>query len=177
MNILFIALVYPVVKYVDMSIMIWLVLVCLWMNALVGSFGHILTPAINGDIRDYQQYVSGERIDGMFAAVGLIGNVISMITGSVLPFIYNKVGLNAATAASMGYTNVYDVLYNQGYFTEEYLSKFPDGLVFVNVTRGEIAPEGELMKAFESGKLDEVFGIRMQKVMTNKGWHYYYEGD
>ncbi len=69
LNIIFIGAIYPVVKYADISIMIWLVLICLWMNALVGAFGHILTPSINGDIRDYQQYVSGERIDGMFAAV------------------------------------------------------------------------------------------------------------
>jgi len=46
--------------------------------------------------------------------------------------------------------------YNKNYFTEEYLSRFPDGLVFVNVTRGEIAPEAALKKLYESGKL---FGI------------------
>ena len=41
-------------------------------------FGRLLcqmssNPSIQGDIRDYQQYTTGERIDGMFAAVGLIG--------------------------------------------------------------------------------------------------------
>lgn len=47
-------------------------------------------------------------------------------------------------------------LYNRGYFTEEYLSRFPDGLVFINVTRGEIAPEAALLKLYKSGK---IFGI------------------
>jgi D-lactate dehydrogenase len=47
-------------------------------------------------------------------------------------------------------------LYNHGYFTEEYLSRFPDGLVFVNVTRGEIAPEAPLLKLYKTGK---IFGI------------------
>lgn len=47
-------------------------------------------------------------------------------------------------------------LYNRNYFTEEYLSRFPDGLVFVNVTRGEIAPEAPLLKLYNSGK---IFGI------------------
>lgn len=47
-------------------------------------------------------------------------------------------------------------LYNKGYFTEEYLSRFPNGLVFVNVTRGEIAPEAPLLKLYKSGK---IFGI------------------
>lgn len=128
MNILFIALVYPVVKYADMSIMIWLVMICLWFNALFGSFGHILTPSLNGDIRDYQQYITGERIDGMFAAVGLIGSVITMATSSVLPAIYEKIGFNetklkellpeivAQEGELLDPTNVYNVLYHRETF-------------------------------------------------------------
>ena len=46
--------------------------------------------------------------------------------------------------------------YNAAYFTEEYLSSFPAGLVFVNVTRGEIAPEAPLLKLYNSG---HIFGI------------------
>ncbi|MBQ7862371.1 MAG: MFS transporter [Clostridia bacterium] len=128
LNIVFIGAIYPIVKYADMSIMIWLVLICLWMNALVGAFGHILSPSINGDIRDYQQYVSGERIDGMFAAVGLIGSVITMATSSVLPAIYEKVGFNesklqellpsiiAQEGSLKDPTNVYNVLYHKETF-------------------------------------------------------------
>ena len=128
LNIIFIGAIYPIVKYADISIMIWLVLICLWMNALVGAFGHILTPSINGDIRDYQQYVSGERIDGMFAAVGLIGSVVTMITSSVLPAIYEKVGFNedklqellpliiAQEGPLKDPTNVYNVLYHRETF-------------------------------------------------------------
>ncbi len=128
LNIVFIGAIYPIVKYADMSIMIWLVLICLWMNALVGAFGHILSPSINGDIRDYQQYVSGERIDGMFAAVGLIGSVVTMATSSVLPAIYEKVGFNeeklqellpliiAQEGELTDPTNVYNVLYHRETF-------------------------------------------------------------
>ncbi len=128
LNIVFIAAVYPVVKYAGMDIMIWLVMICLWFNALVGSFAHILNPALNGDIRDYQQYVTGERIDGMFAAVGLIGSVITMATSSVLPAIYEKVGFNetklnellpviiAQEGELIDPTNVYNVLYHKETF-------------------------------------------------------------
>ena len=128
LNIIFIGAIYPIVKYADMSIMIWLVLICLWMNALVGAFGHILSPSINGDIRDYQQYVSGERIDGMFAAVGLIGSVVTMATSSVLPAIYEKVGFNEEKLQELlpliiaqegpldDPTNVYNVLYHKETF-------------------------------------------------------------
>lgn len=78
---------------------IWFVLICLWFNALMGSFAHILNPSIQADIRDYQQYKTGERIDGMFAAVTSIGTIITLITSSVLPFIYEKGGITKENAA------------------------------------------------------------------------------
>ncbi len=78
---------------------IWMVLICLWFNALMGSFAHILNPSIQADIRDYQQYKTGERIDGMFAAVTSIGTIITLITSSVLPFIYEKGGITKENAA------------------------------------------------------------------------------
>ena len=46
--------------------------------------------------------------------------------------------------------------YNKDYFTYDYLSQFQDGLVFVNVTRGDIAPEANLLKLYQSGK---IFGL------------------
>ncbi len=128
LNIVFLALIYPVVKHANMDIMIWLVMICLWFNALVGSFAHILTPSLNGDIRDYQQYITGERIDGMFAAVGLVGSVITMATSSVLPAIYKKIGFNegklnellpeiiAQEGELLDPTNVYNVLYHRETF-------------------------------------------------------------
>lgn len=86
-NIFFIAALYP---FIDS---IWLVLIFLYLNGIVGSFAHVLDPSIQADIRDYQQYVTGERIDGMFAAVGLIGSLITLGTSSVLPAIYKAYGI------------------------------------------------------------------------------------
>lgn len=118
LNIGLIAFMLPVVKMTGSPNIIWFLLVCTFINTFISALGHFLTPCVNADIRDYQQYISGERIDGMFAAVGLIGNIISVATGSVLPMIYSRVGLNKATAISLGYdgSNVYDVLYNHEYF-------------------------------------------------------------
>lgn len=105
-NILFILLMLPCLKvgYQNgqvLPISIWLVLICLYMNAFMGSFAHILNPAIQADIRDYQQYVSGERIDGMFSAVATIGTVITLATSAVLPKIYEMKGLTAENAAKV----------------------------------------------------------------------------
>lgn len=118
LNIGLITFMLPVVKMTGSPNIIWLLLVCNFINTFISALGHFLTPCVNADIRDYQQYISGERIDGMFAAVGLIGNIISVGTGSILPIIYSRVGLNKETAISLGYSgdNVYDVLFNQEYF-------------------------------------------------------------
>ncbi|MBQ8209893.1 MAG: MFS transporter [Clostridia bacterium] len=118
LNVGLIACMLPVVRMTGSAHIIWILLICTFINQFISSLGHFLTPCVNADIRDYQQYISGERIDGMFAAVGLIGNIISVATGSVLPMIYSKAGLNEATAVSLGYSasNVYDVLYNHDYF-------------------------------------------------------------
>lgn len=118
MNIIFIATMLPAVRSGQAN-SIWLLLVFTFVNQLLTSLGHFMNPSLNADIRDYQQYISGERIDGMFAAVGLIGSVITLATSSVLPAIYERAGLNKDVALSLGYdgSNVYDVLYNPEYFS------------------------------------------------------------
>lgn len=117
LNIVFIALMLPVVRMNGGGV-IWILLVFIFINQLLTSCGHFMNPSLNADIRDYQQYISGERIDGMFSAIGLIGAIITLGTSSVLPAIYEKAGLNAETAVSLGYSadNVYDVLYNPELF-------------------------------------------------------------
>lgn len=118
LNIGFIALMLPIIKMTGSPIIIWALLFITFINTFISSLGHLMNPSLQADIRDYQQYITGERIDGMFAAVGLIGNVITLATSSVLPVIYEKAGLNKTVALSLGYdgSNVYDVLYNKDYF-------------------------------------------------------------
>ena len=118
LNIGFIALMLPIVRMTCSSLIIWALLFITFVNTFISSLGHLMNPSLQADIRDYQQYITGERIDGMFAAVGLIGNVITLATSAVLPTIYEKTGLNKDVALSLGYdgSNVYDVLYNREYF-------------------------------------------------------------
>ena len=70
----------------------WLAL-CVYFNWLFGAFEQITTPAIQADIRDYHQYKTGERIDGMFATVQTIGNIVTLVTSSIIPFVYEKYGI------------------------------------------------------------------------------------
>ncbi len=101
-NIFCLAMVYPLMGS------IWTVLLCMYFNSVADSFILVLNPTIQADIRDYQHYKSGERIDGMFGAVALIGSFVTMATSSVLPAVYEKYGIYAGN----GYENMYDVLYN-----------------------------------------------------------------
>lgn len=97
-NILFILMMLLFTNEITPNLTIWLVMGCLWLNALMGSFAHILNPSIQADIRDYQQYQTGERIDGMFSAVNTIGTVLALATSSVLPFIYKQNGITTEKA-------------------------------------------------------------------------------
>lgn len=85
---------------------IWWLFICVYFNWLVGAFEQITTPAIQADIRDYQQYRSGERIDGMFAAVSTIGGIITLFTSGVLPAIQEMYGIKDGN----GYESPYDIL-------------------------------------------------------------------
>lgn len=92
-NAFFLALLFPIVQAEPAKMIIYIAAV-LFGNYLMTSFGVILTPAVNADIRDYQQYITGERIDGMFATVGLIGTVITMATSGIVPAVYERLGIN-----------------------------------------------------------------------------------
>lgn len=118
MSVFFILCMYPVVTKAPKNTIIWLMLGCMFINGLGTSLGNLLQYSLNGDIKDYQQYLTGERIDGMFFTVGLIGSVVGMVTGFVLPTIYYMAGLNETVAKSLGYdgSNVYYVLYDPTYF-------------------------------------------------------------
>ena len=96
-NVVFILMLLPLVRDVS-TVMIWLVMGCMYFNALMGSFAHILNPAVQADIRDYQQYKTGERIDGMFAAVATIGTVLNLVFSSVLPIVYENNGITDVNA-------------------------------------------------------------------------------
>ena len=118
LNIVFIICMLPVIRMTGSAIVIWLLLIFTFANRICNSMCSVVTTSIDGDIRDYQQYISGERIDGMFATVGLIGGVVTLATSSVLPLIYEKAGLNVKAAAALGFdeSNIYDVLYDRSSF-------------------------------------------------------------
>lgn len=81
-----------------------LVLVCvlLYFNAFINTFWNIIQHNLQADMRDYHQWKTGVRVDGLFGPLGMIGTVIGLFTGMVYPAIYEKMGL----------LDDYSVLYN-----------------------------------------------------------------
>lgn len=134
LNIGFIAALWPIILK-NPPLMIWLILLVFYLNGVVTSFAKVLEPSTQGDIRDYQQYITGERIDGMFSAVGLVGTVMTTLISAIPSILYEKAGINEAhfnalkpqieaAAAKFGATiydaagkpNLYSVLYDNSTF-------------------------------------------------------------
>lgn len=79
-----------------------LVVIIFYLNSFINTFMNVYMPGIQADMRDYHQWKTGVRIDGLFAPMGTIGTFISFGTGLVIPAIYEHMGL----------LDDYDVLYN-----------------------------------------------------------------
>ncbi|MCR5689919.1 MAG: MFS transporter [Clostridiales bacterium] len=57
--------------------------------------GNVIDSAIESDMRDNQQYLIGERIDGAFGFVSsYAGGVIGAVTGLFIPWVYRKKGFD-----------------------------------------------------------------------------------
>ena len=95
-NVILLALLIPCYKN------LFLVCVIFYINAFVNTFQNIYFPNIQADMRDYHQWKTGVRVDGLFGPLGLIGTVLGFATGLVLPAIYEHMGLKEN----------YDILYN-----------------------------------------------------------------
>lgn len=81
-----------------------LIIVCiLWyINTFINTFWNIIQHNIQSDMRDYHQWKTGVRVDGLFGPLGMIGTFIGFFTGMIYPTIYEKYGLHGD----------YSVLYN-----------------------------------------------------------------
>lgn len=73
-----------------------LIVICIiwYVNSFVNTFWNIVQHNINADMRDYHQWKTGVRVDGLFAPLGMIGTIISFFSGLFYPAIYEKMGLH-----------------------------------------------------------------------------------
>lgn len=91
---------YAILLLVHKNVLLMCVVV--YVNTFVNTFSNVYTPNINADMRDYHQWKTGVRVDGLFTPLTLIGTILGFFTGLVVPAIYEKMGLKED----------YSVLYN-----------------------------------------------------------------
>ncbi len=72
-----------------------LLMICvLWyFNTFINTFWNIVQHNIQADMRDYHQWKTGVRVDGLFGPLGMIGTAIGFFTGMFYPALYEKAGI------------------------------------------------------------------------------------
>lgn len=83
-----------------------LLFICMFLKDMVGAVSIIYLPAMKADMMDYQQYKTGDRLEGFIDQSGvLIGSILTLITGYAFPLIFR----------AYGFTNNYDDLFNSDF--------------------------------------------------------------
>ena len=84
----------------------------LFFNLLFNYLALIYGPVIHGEMRDYQHYLSGKRMDGVFGpASSMINTPIIIATGYIIPIAYQSFGL------TINYNILYDPSFRNQMFT------------------------------------------------------------
>ena len=86
-NIILLSFLYPFYQNIVVLCVIF------YINTFLNTFGNIYFPNIKADMRDYHQWKTGVRVDGLFGTVGLIGTPIGFFTGMIIPYIYEINGI------------------------------------------------------------------------------------
>ncbi|MCL2106781.1 MAG: MFS transporter [Oscillospiraceae bacterium] len=99
LNIVLLAVTYNTYKIIPMLALFR------FINFFFNIVLETIRPAIDADIRDAQQYMTGERIDGMFGLVRYADTLITMGTGFVTPALWKRCGIFEGNGAKDNYGN------------------------------------------------------------------------
>lgn len=76
--------------------------ICLYVNTIFNQLQLVYNPVLSAEVKDYQQYLTGKRVDFILGAASAVTVPITLLTGLVIPFVYE----------AMGVTTNYDILYD-----------------------------------------------------------------
>lgn len=76
--------------------------IVMYMNNLINALSIVYNQVMHSEVKDYQQYICGYRMDFVFGLAGMITMPITLMTGYVIPYVYECYGL----------TTNYDILYD-----------------------------------------------------------------
>lgn len=103
----------------------------------------------------------GQRIYELLKANGLTAQAVDIrenelrdLYGDSVKFVSKEESIKNSDIIinAMNLTRIPDsIFYNENYFSEEVLRQGKKGLIFINITRGEIAPEAGLLHLYQEG--------------------------
>lgn len=76
--------------------------IIMYLNNLINALSIVYNQVMHSEVKDYQQYICGYRMDFVFGLAGMITMPITLLTGYVIPYVYECFGL----------TTNYDILYD-----------------------------------------------------------------
>lgn len=79
-----------------------LMFIIMYLNGLVNALSLVYNQVMHSEVKDYQQYLCGYRMDFVFGLAGMITMPITLLSGYVIPYVYEYFGL----------TTNYDILYD-----------------------------------------------------------------
>lgn len=74
----------------------------LYINSVINALSVVYNISMHSEVKDYQQYLSGKRMDFTFGAAGQITLPFTLLSGLAIPFVYECFGI----------TTNYDILYD-----------------------------------------------------------------
>lgn len=76
--------------------------IIMYLNNLINALSIVYNQVMHSEVKDYQQYICGYRMDFVFGLAGMVTMPITLLSGYVIPYVYECFGL----------TTNYDILYD-----------------------------------------------------------------
>ncbi|MBQ8575196.1 MAG: MFS transporter [Clostridia bacterium] len=166
-NIFVLLILYFVYKNLIMICVLW------YFNTFINTFWNIVQHNISADMRDYHQWKTGVRVDGLFGPLGMIGTAIGFFTGMFYPAVYEKLGIQE------DYNVLYDDALRNNLFEALILCSALGALLnlipfcfydltenkhkaYVSVLKIRAMFENHALGVLEDGELEDAMGIILE---------------
>ena len=98
---------------------VWLFLGLSYIGNIFNSASIMVRRAMQADVWDYQQWLSGERLDGCMGIFGMLFAPLTTLVTMAVPTVY----------ASIGFTSDWDILFSGVYRDKIFLASLTLGLI------------------------------------------------
>jgi len=98
---------------------VWLFFILSYIGNIFNSASIMVRRAMQADVWDYQQWMSGERLDGCMGIFGMLFAPLTTLVTMAVPTVY----------AAIGFTSDWDVLFSDVYRNKIFLASLTLGLI------------------------------------------------